>query len=1073
MSELSTPHSSLSISSSGSDSNSISDSSSNESNKKQLVNKNDVIGSVHANVNNDVNMNANSALNSNQSRRTNSNSNSNINNPNQSFQEFYDEENEQINEQVDLMTEDERRQQLNRLLDESSDLNNDSNDSSQEVQIDFGLQDENGAGTRNMAEDAQSRSAGNLEELHPDVPFDVSADTLSSEDGNQDDHGNDHGNFLDHNESKSHAEMNKIGSSFSDEVENAHIADKYQVSPQSHYQEHTQNSSGSDHEHHIANEEEIQYPEPEPNQPLHNKSLELSDDSSSSSSSSSGSSSLDSSTIENENVTSKQQEQIQEHLTVPIAISKSRSVENASEFDRAMTDVIHSESAVKIVSYNGSSQERDLDNANDGQSQPPNIASPLSTTIEQVHTLDDEDDAIDTAFEISLSMSKSYEGADPSKPHNTIEVDQMNMGAPIPPPLDSVTLDSISRGTGKGKGMSSVTGMSQTISGSVATASVISQSSTGAKSLAQQIKQSIGETQSKSLARNTAKVSSPSNTSTNARNPQVPISVSTTPTTTRIRPKSNDLATGSLPDVLTTVRDKIDGLFENERRAEWNDEDEKVQQNREQLRRAFQQSVSAAVLVSLAHKRYERRRLAAMEIEKVVRALVQNRELERVKGILLLLSDDYVRSTNEEARKGGVVAMAACAIGMKKAHEMPGLAVKTNECTDLILASVVHACQDNAQRVRYYATESLFNVIKVLPSLAVDHFFILFEILRSLWADVDVDVTTGAKLLDKKLQGIIIAAINSGQFDADSCVPLFARFLHMRNKPTKRLTLMWLQAFAEKLLGAPLLEFLHLFLYDVFTMLADPNNNIRQLALVFLNLMLPKLLMKNEDFEDSGTQQKVDFDKILQSLVTTMESPDPFVRKVAMFWVSRIVQAHMGGDKFRNANGEMKRSNSQLHAASISVRNALEHVLPGLLLSIGDTFQNRSSVKDTFLPEQTTHYLAEQTNRCLQNDVRQEAHSYIPHLGGFVVALREELDTRGGLSSKTRSAKEREPYRKDVKPDGSGIESTGWFRTSEEDAEDGESIGHENILSRLCALEWIVLLFECVVPDSLKDEVRK
>eukprot|EP00956_Cyclotella_meneghiniana_P031248 scaffold81482_cov46-Cyclotella_meneghiniana.AAC.1 len=42
----------------------------------------------------------------------------------------------------------------------------------------------------------------------------------------------------------------------------------------------------------------------------------------------------------------------------------------------------------------------------------------------------------------------------------------------------------------------------------------------------------------------------------------------------------------------------------------------KNEEERESMRRAFQQCISAAVLVSLAHKRYERRRLAAMEIEK-------------------------------------------------------------------------------------------------------------------------------------------------------------------------------------------------------------------------------------------------------------------------------------------------------------------------------------------------------------------------------------------------------------------------------------------------------------------------
>jgi hypothetical protein len=94
----------------------------------------------------------------------------------------------------------------------------------------------------------------------------------------------------------------------------------------------------------------------------------------------------------------------------------------------------------------------------------------------------------------------------------------------------------------------------------------------------------------------------------------------------------------------------------------------------------------------------------------------------------------------------------------------------------------------------------------------------------------------------------------------------------------------------------------------------------------------------------------VDFDKILQSLVVTMEHPDPFVRKVAMYWMSRIVQAHissaftkrdeiMGVESVKESRGidtsisdGEKPSNTHLTAASISVRNSLPHVLPGILL---------------------------------------------------------------------------------------------------------------------------------------------
>ena len=430
------------------------------------------------------------------------------------------------------------------------------------------------------------------------------------------------------------------------------------------------------------------------------------------------------------------------------------------------------------------------------------------------------------------------------------------------------------------------------------------------------------------------------------------------------------LSSGILPDALMTMRQKIESLtlFDSDMMKLANvgqhpnhsnfpglKEDPILQETRESLKRSSQQSISAAVLVSLAHKRYERRRLAAMEIEKVVRSLVQqgDEQLERVRAILLLLSDDYVRSTSEDARKGGVVALAASAIGLKKASDSNTTA---HECRDLILASVVHACQDHSQRVRYYATESLFNVIKVIPILAVQHFFILFEILRSLYADVDVDVKSGAELLDKKLKEVIVGAMNSGQFTAEACVPVFAKFVYNKNKATKRLTLTWLQELTENLIGAPILEFLHLFLTGIFDMIADPTIAIRQAALAFLQTVLPKLLDNHiveeaiDNFQTAGV--KVDFDKILQSLVITMEHADPFVRKIAMYWMSRIVKAHIGGEKNVNTNNtcidndvfqrlddatehETKKEGGRvvaLSAATISVRNSLPHVLPGILL---------------------------------------------------------------------------------------------------------------------------------------------
>jgi Vacuolar protein 14 C-terminal Fig4p binding len=306
-----------------------------------------------------------------------------------------------------------------------------------------------------------------------------------------------------------------------------------------------------------------------------------------------------------------------------------------------------------------------------------------------------------------------------------------------------------------------------------------------------------------------------------------------------------------------------------------------------------------------------------------------------------------------------------------------------------------------------------------------------------------------------------------------------------------------LQELSEKLVGAPILEFVHLFLAGIFDMIADPTIAIRQSALAFLQSVLPKLLVLNSDTPIDENGMTVDFDKILQSLVCSMEHPDPTVRKVAVYWMSRIVKAHIGdapavpesarkkstdgtdmsininsnadpnrdGDLGDEGGGGAAVVSPMASAASRSVRTSVPHVLPGILLSIGDTFSN-----DSFLPDQTTRALAEQTNACLQDSVRRDGPAYVQHLDGFIVALREELDSPGGFIARNTPPIERSPYRMDVKQDGTGIESPGWFRTSSDTKERADTA---MVLSRQCALTWVSVLYEFVVPTPLKADYAR
>ena len=65
------------------------------------------------------------------------------------------------------------------------------------------------------------------------------------------------------------------------------------------------------------------------------------------------------------------------------------------------------------------------------------------------------------------------------------------------------------------------------------------------------------------------------------------------------------------------------------------------------------------------------------------------------------------------------------------------------------------------------------------------------------------------------------------------------------------------------------------------------------------------------------------------------------------------IDAKASGISGYGRGGSAGRSTSHLTVAAISVRNSLPHVLPGILLSVGDTHASPRG-KDTFLPDQTT-----------------------------------------------------------------------------------------------------------------------
>lgn len=106
------------------------------------------------------------------------------------------------------------------------------------------------------------------------------------------------------------------------------------------------------------------------------------------------------------------------------------------------------------------------------------------------------------------------------------------------------------------------------------------------------------------------------------------------------------------------------------------------------------------VLRNLSDRSSEKRKAGAAEIDKIIRRLPQ----EDVMRVVGLLSTDFALSVNSNSRKGGLLALAQCAIALGPQN--------ISACLDIVVPPVLKNFADQEPRVRFYACESLFNIVK-------------------------------------------------------------------------------------------------------------------------------------------------------------------------------------------------------------------------------------------------------------------------------------------------------------------------------------------------------------------------
>ncbi|KAI6202770.1 hypothetical protein M3Y94_00478900 [Aphelenchoides besseyi] len=277
--------------------------------------------------------------------------------------------------------------------------------------------------------------------------------------------------------------------------------------------------------------------------------------------------------------------------------------------------------------------------------------------------------------------------------------------------------------------------------------------------------------------------------------------------------------------------------------------------------------LTPALVRSLTDKVYEKRKAAALEIEKSVKDLVkQNRVAELEK--LISVVEELTATPNGNVRKGGLMGLAAVAIGLGKNY--------TN-FSDKLLTSALTCFTDADSRVRYFACESLYNVVKICRSSALNHFEELFDALWKLSSDTEQTVRSGAELLDRLVKEIVRS---TPEFDVDELMLLIRERIYTSNTSNRRFIVSWLHA-VLKMPGFTVKSFIPEVIDGLLKVLDDPSPAVHDTTISVLSELLHCL-----DPEEGNNT--VSPGSIVNILVSHTSGSTSSAREIALIWLSQL-----------------------------------------------------------------------------------------------------------------------------------------------------------------------------------------
>lgn len=262
---------------------------------------------------------------------------------------------------------------------------------------------------------------------------------------------------------------------------------------------------------------------------------------------------------------------------------------------------------------------------------------------------------------------------------------------------------------------------------------------------------------------------------------------------------------------------------------------------------------------------YDKRKAAALELEKVIRECVSEGNHQRITAIITQLRNEYAYAVHQpNARYGGLIGLAAVAIALGQ-NEFP-------KYLELIMHPVLACFGDQDSVVRYFACEALYNIAKVAKGEILIYFNEIFDVLCKLVADVDIGVKNGADILDRLIKDITsekavtyVSILYRPQEDAPNkivdsrgktlqvydpqipkafslqkFIPLLKERMYASNPYTRMFLVSWLRLL-DSIPDLELVSYLPAFLQPLLSYLSSSNHDVKVVTASFLGLLLQEI----------------------------------------------------------------------------------------------------------------------------------------------------------------------------------------------------------------------------------------